>query len=77
MRASRRRDHVLKILGIEEHQTKGVRGKSAAEPDHLGIHISIRTLSFTVTASMQTRLKKMTDRLLRPDGKGSGMVSAA
>lgn len=75
MKASKRLNHVMNVLGIERHPTKGTWGMGVVELHQLGIGILTRTLRFTVTASKQIR--QMAGKLLRQAGQEAGMVSAA
>ena len=77
LRASGKIDFVLRRLGLERHQTKGVWGNGATELTHLGFHLSTLTMRFTVPAAKQMRLRRMANKLLRQISHGKGFVSAS
>lgn len=51
---------------------KGILGERRVELDHLGSRLTTLTLRFTVTANKQTRIQKMTGKLLRLVSQGKG-----
>lgn len=77
LRALQRLDHVLRVVGIEWHQTKGVCRKGASEFDHLGFHISGKMMRFTMIEKKQERIRRMVGKLLRQAGQKAGMISAS
>lgn len=77
LRASGRLYHVLAVLGIVRHATKGVGGKGAREMDHLGFHLSTVTMRFTVTEKKQTKMRRTAENMLRQAAQGKKMVSGS
>ena len=77
LRASSKLDHVMGVLGLARHPTKGVWGEGAQELDHLGFRLSTLTGLFTVTEKKQSRMKRMAGKLLRQASQGRGIVSAS
>lgn len=75
-RASGRLDGVMQRLGLERHASKGVWGHGATELEHLGFWVSTITMSVTVTAKKQKRMRTMAGKILRQAGHGAGLVSA-